>query len=74
MEDKKQPIGELFETISYFSPTDISNLIDGLSEEQSVYMIGLAINMCYQKNLFTLEESEIISKSLRILHTSRLTK
>ena len=74
MEDKKQPIGELFETISYFSPTDISNLIYVLSEEQSVYMIGLAINMCYQKNLFTLEESEIISKSLRILNTSRLTK
>jgi len=74
MEDKKQPIGELFETISYFSPTDISNLIDELSEEQSVYMIGLAINMCYQKNLFTLEESEIISKSLRVLNSSRLPK
>lgn len=74
MEDKKQPIGELFETISYFSPTDISNLIDGLNEEQSVYMIGLAINMCYQKNLFTLEESEIISKSLRVLNTSKLSK
>ena len=74
MEDKKQPIGELFETISYFSPTDISNLIDGLSEEQSVYMIGLAINMCYHKNLFTLEECEIISKSLRILNESRLSK
>jgi hypothetical protein len=74
MEEKKQPIGELFETISYFSPTDISNLIDGLSEEQSVYMIRLAINMCYQKNLFTLEESEIISKSLRVLNSSRLPK
>jgi predicted amino acid racemase len=74
MEDKKQPIGELFETISYFSPTDISNLIDNLNEEQSVYMIGLAINMCYQKNLFTLEESEIISKSLRILNENRLSK
>jgi hypothetical protein len=74
MEDKKQPIGELFEAISYFSPTDISNLIDNLNEEQSVYMIGLAINMCYQKNLFTLEESEIISKSLRILNENRLSK
>ena len=74
MEDKKQPIGELFETISYFSPTDISNLIDNLNEEQSVYMIGLAINMCYQKNLFTLEESEIISKSLRLLNENRLSK
>jgi hypothetical protein len=74
MEDKKQPIGELFETISYFSPTDISNLIDNLNEEQSVYMIGLAINMSYQKNLFTLEESEIISKSLRILNENRLSK
>lgn len=74
MENKKQPIGELFETISYFSPTDISNLIDGLNEEQSVYMIGLAISMCYQKNLFTLEESEIISKSLRILNSTRLPK
>ena len=74
MEDKKQPIGELFETISYFSPADISNLIDSLNEEQSVYMIGLAINMCYYKNLFTLEESEIISKSLRVLNSSRLPK
>lgn len=74
MEEKKQPIGELFETISYFSPIDISNLIDGLNEEQSVYMIGLAINMCYQKNIFTLEESEIISKSLRVLNSTRLSK
>ena len=74
MENEKQPIGELFETISYFSPTDVSNLIDSLNEEQSVYMIGLAIDMCYRKNLFTLEESEIISKSLRILNSTRLPK
>jgi hypothetical protein len=67
MEQQKQPILHLFEEVAIYKPEDIDNLIDNLSEEQSKFMLIRAVQMAYRNGLYSLAESEIISKSLRTL-------
>ena len=67
MEQEKQPITFLFEDVAIYKPEDIENLIDNLTEEQSKFMIIRAIQMAYKNGLYSLTESEIVSKSLRML-------
>jgi hypothetical protein len=67
MEQEKQPIAYLFEEVAIYKPEDIDNLIDNLSDEQSKFMIIRAVQMAYKHGVFSLTESEIVSKSLRRL-------
>ena len=67
MEQQKQPILHLFEEVAIYKPEDIDNLIDNLSEEQAKFMLIRAVQMAYRNGLYSLTESEIISKSLRTL-------
>jgi hypothetical protein len=67
MEQQKQPILFLFEDVAVYKPEDIDNLIDTLTEEQAKFMLIRAVQMAYKNGLYSLTESEIISKSLRTL-------
>jgi hypothetical protein len=67
MEQQKQPILHLFEEVAIYKPEDIDNLIDNLSEDQAKFMLIRAVQMAYKNGLYSLTESEIISKSLRTL-------
>ena len=66
MEQQKQPIAYLFEDVAIYNPEDINNLIDGLTEEQAKFMLIKSIQMAYKHGIYSLTESEIVSKSLRI--------
>ena len=67
MEQQKQPILFLFEDVAVYKPEDIDNLIDTLTEEQAKFMLIRAVQMAYKNGLYSLTESEIVSKSLRTL-------
>ena len=67
MEQQKQPIAYLFEEVAIYKPEDIENLIDNLTEEQAKFMLIRAVQMGYINGLYSLTESEIVSKSLRML-------
>ena len=67
MEQQKQPIAYLFEEVAIYKPEDIENLIDNLTEEQAKFMLIRAVQMGYKNGLYSLTESELISKSLRTL-------
>ena len=67
MEQQKQPIAYLFEEVAIYKPEDIENLIDNLTEEQAKFMLIRAVQMGFKNGLYSLTESEIVSKSLRML-------
>jgi hypothetical protein len=67
MEQEKQPIAYLFEDVAIYKPEDVENLIDNLTDEQAKYMLVKAVQMAYKNGLYSLTESEIVSKSLRRL-------
>jgi len=67
MEQQKQPILYLFEDVAIYKPEDIDNLIDNLTDEQAKFMLIKSVQMAYKNGLYSLTESEIVSKSLRIM-------
>jgi hypothetical protein len=67
MEQEKQPIALLFEDVAIYKPEDIDNLLNNLTDEQAKFMLIRAVQMAYKNGLYSLTESEIVSKSLRTL-------
>ena len=62
-------IGSLFDTIHYTSNEQLNLFIDGMNEEQAMYCLKQALIACHVRGSFTMEESEAVSKSLRILNS-----
>ena len=60
-------VGILFDKIQYNSPEDFEKLISELNEPQSFYVIQVALEKSYNLGIFTLQEAEILSKSLRMI-------
>jgi len=61
------PLGSLFGTIHYNTNEDLNLFISNLNEEQSLYCIIESIKYIQSKGLFSLEESECLSKSIRVI-------
>ena len=57
----------LFESIKYQSPEDVEKFIESLDTAQSFYVLTKALEMAYDRGVYSLQESEILSKSIRIL-------
>jgi hypothetical protein len=68
MDNEKQPINFLLGSIAVYRPEDIDLLIENMNFEQSFFYVIQSINHAHNSNLFTLQESELISKALRILN------
>ena len=64
---KYEIIGNLFETINYSSTEQLNTFIDSMTQDQALYCLKQAIVCCHSRGAFTLEESEAVSKSLRLL-------
>lgn len=68
MEQENQPLGLLFDSIGYNSPEDINKLIDDMTLEQSFYILTQSLHYVHNTRLFSMQETEMVSKSLRLLH------
>lgn len=72
MEQNNQtPIGELFGNIQYSSSEQLNLLIDNLNDEQAIIMIKFACEKALYSGIYSLEETEILLKSLRKFHNSK---
>jgi len=65
--EEKQPIGYLFESIAIYDMNSVEMFVDNLNTQQATYVIMQALEMANKKGIYSLRESEILSKSLRIL-------
>ncbi len=66
--NQESPQGFLFESVPYYSNESIELMIDKLSIKEATYLLSQSIIYAHSKNVFSLTESEILSKSLRILN------
>jgi|688.fasta_scaffold1915295_2 hypothetical protein len=65
MQEETKPIGQLFESINYYNQEDLIKFIENINAEQSFYIITQALEMGLRRGLYSLQEAEILSKSLR---------
>jgi hypothetical protein len=67
--ENKQPIGAIFETMFYYSMEDLEKFISSINNEQAIYSIIEAVKIAHKRGAFNIIESEVVSKSIRILGT-----
>ena len=60
--------GKLFGTINYASIDSLESFLSNLNIQQSLYVLGQSLEFANNQGIFSLQESEILSKSLRILN------
>jgi hypothetical protein len=68
MEQERQPMGLLFDSVGYNKPEDVDRLIDEMTIEQSFYLLTQSLHYVHNTRLFTMQETEVVSKALRVLH------
>jgi hypothetical protein len=73
MEQERQPTGLLFDSVGYNKPEDIDKLIDEMTIEQSFYLLTQSLHYVHNTRLFTMQETEVVSKALRVLHRKMST-
>lgn len=66
--EQKQPIGLLFNSVAYYTPQDVDTLCDEMNLEQAYYMMIKALEFAHNARVFSLQESELVSKSLRVMN------
>jgi hypothetical protein len=64
-----QPIGSLFGIISYYNEEDLNKFIEEMNNEQALYTVVQAARAAYKRGVYGIEESEVISKAIRVLTT-----
>ena len=65
--EEKTPQGLLFDKIAYYNQNQVSELIENMTFEQAYFYLLQSIEYSHKIGIFSLTESEILSKSLRIL-------
>jgi len=67
LKNNTKPIGTLYNSINYASLEDLDRFIDNLNQPQALFCLIEATKMAHNRNIFTIEESELLSKSIRLL-------
>jgi hypothetical protein len=70
----KNNFGVLFETINLETEDHLDAILHSMNKETSLYILTQAVSYAYRRGAFTLGESEVISKSLRVLTTQEEKK
>ena len=68
MEEKKEELfGNLFGTINLLTEDHLDLLLSTMDKEHSIYYLVEAVKSAHKRGAFSIGESEIISKSIRVL-------
>jgi len=66
---EKENINTLFSTINYREPHELNKFIDEMNLDQALFCLVHATRHAHNKGLYDIEESEVVSKAIRILTT-----
>jgi hypothetical protein len=67
MEQEQELFGKLFNSIPLYTESHLDAIMDSMDKEQSIYYLIQAVSHAYHSGLYTIGESEIISKAIRTI-------
>ena len=73
-DDEKKPIASVFDSVYFYNQNQINEVLENIDLPQSIFFITQALQHAFNNGNFSLHESEIISKSLRILNNHFLNE
>lgn len=59
--------GVLFDSINYSSNEQLDSFLNNLTREQAIYCLVEACKSAYSRGSFKLDESEALSRALRVI-------
>ena len=68
-EEQPKPIGTLFDSINYSNIADLDRFVQNLTGDQSLYCVVQASKAAHKRGVFSMEESEVVSRAIRVLTT-----
>ena len=68
-DEQPKPIGTLFDAINYTNLNDFDKFVQNLTGDQSLYCVVHAAKAAHKRGTFSIEESEVISRAIRVLTT-----
>ena len=71
---EKQNYGVIFGDINLVSEEHLQAILDTLNRDSAQYFLIKSVLIAYQKGIYTLGESEVISKSIRVLGKPNTTE
>ena len=66
MEDKDL-FGNLFNTVPLHNEEHLETILNSMDKEQATFLLVQAVKYAYHQGLYSLGESEVISKCIRVL-------
>ena len=66
---EEENVNLLFNKIKYKEPNELNKFIDEMSLDQALFCLVNATRHAHNKGLYGIEESEVVSKSIRVLTT-----
>jgi len=69
--EQEKIYGKLSNSVPLLTENHLQTLIDVMDKEQAIFLIVQAVKYAYHNGMYSLGESEIISKSIRILSENK---
>jgi len=66
-ENKEELYGNLFGTINLLNEDHLDLILSTMTKDHSIYYLVEAVKSAHKRGAFTIGESEVISKSIRVL-------
>jgi len=73
MTENETLFGKLFNSVPLYSIEHLDILLSTINKETAINLLIHAVKMAYDQNIYTLGESEVISKSIRVLSNNEIT-
>lgn len=70
MEEKEEIYGNLFGTINILSEEHLELMLSTMDREKSIYFLVESVKSAHNRGSFTIGETEVISKAIRVLSTT----
>ena len=67
--EEQEIYGKLFNIIPLVDETHIEVMLSTMDKKTAIYYLTHAVNYAYHNGIYSLGESEIISKSIRLLNS-----
>lgn len=69
--EQEKIYGKLFNSVPLLSENHLQTIINVMDKEQAIFLIVQAVKYAYHNGVYSLGESEIISKSIRVLSENK---
>jgi len=65
--EEKDLFGKLFNVVPLYDENHLETILETMNQENATYLLIQAVKYAYHSGIYSIGESEVISKSIRVL-------